>query len=557
MRDVSDERTAKRTTGPARLREFFPVAAAGAVAGLLAAFTSLTVAELTAAGVREEARPVNAVGGAVIDRTPAPVKDWAIATFGTHDKLVLQLGILALLGLFAIVVGVSAMRFRRAGALAVLGFGLFGALVAAGRPEGAGADAVPSLTGAVAGAAVLYVLAGTGLRMFPDRPGPGERAGRRGRAEPPGSGAARTLGGMERRRFVVAATTVTAASAGAGLLGHRLNAAGRARAAASRAALGLPAPSSPAGAIPAGAGLDVPGLEPLITPNRDFYRIDTALSVPRVDVDDWRLTVRGLGVTRPLELSFAELLERELIERRITLTCVSNPVGGRYTGNAHWIGVRLADLLAEAGVRPPSRGGPADQLIARSVEGMTLGSPVETVLDGRDALLAVGMNGEPLPFAHGFPVRMVVPGLYGYVSACKWLTELELTTFDGYDAYWVERGWAARAPIKTQSRIDTPRGLAELSAGPVAVAGVAWAQHTGIDRVEVRVDDGPWTPAELAEEDSVDVWRQWVWTWDATPGRHTLQVRATDRSGETQTADRVGTVPDGATGRHAVVVTVS
>ncbi|MFD7510455.1 molybdopterin-dependent oxidoreductase [Streptomyces sp. NPDC059853] len=557
MRDVSNERTAKGPTRPARPRSGLPSAAAGAVAGLLAAFTSLAVAELAASGVREEARPVNAVGGAVIDRTPAAVKDWAIETFGTHDKLVLRLGILGLLGLFAVAVGVLGARLRRSGALAVLGFGLFGALVAAGRPEGTASDAVPSLTGAVAGAAVLYVLTGPGLRMAPARTGPGEREGRGDDAERPGSGAARTMSGPERRRFVVAASAVAAASAGAGLLGRRLNASGRARAAASRAALGLPAPSSAAGAVPAGAELDVPGLGPLITPNRDFYRIDTALTVPRIDARSWRLRVHGLGVTRPLELSFDQLLERELIERRITLTCVSNPVGGRYTGNAAWIGVRLDEVLAEAGVRPPSRGGPADQLIARSVEGMTLGSPVETVMDGRDALLAVGMNGEPLPFDHGFPVRMVVPGLYGYVSACKWLTELELTTFDRYDAYWVERGWAARGPVKTQSRIDTPRGLAELSAGPVPVAGVAWAQHTGIDRVEVRVDDGPWTPAELAEEDGVDVWRQWVWRWDATPGRHTLRVRATDRSGATQTADRVDVVPDGATGRHAVVVTVS
>ncbi|MGW8846858.1 molybdopterin-dependent oxidoreductase [Streptomyces xiamenensis] len=548
MGDVSNERTTSAMTGRARLREILPTAGAGALCGLLAAGTSLAVAELTAAAVREEARPVNAVGGAVIDRTPAPVKDWAIENFGTNDKLVLQLGILLLLGLFAVTVGILALRFRRAGALAVLGFGLFGAVVAAGRPEGAGPDALPSLAGAVAGATVLYLLVGPSLRMVPGPPG---------RAEREGEAPARLLTGFERRRFVVAATTVAAASAGAGLLGRRLNAAGRARAAASRTALSLPAPASRAGTVPTGAELRVPGLGPLITPNRDFYRIDTALTVPRVDAESWRLTVRGKGVTRPLELSFADLLERELVERRITLTCVSNPVGGRYTGNASWIGVRLAELLAEAGVRPPSRGGPADQLIARSVEGMTLGSPVEAVMDGRDALLAVGMNGEPLPFVNGFPVRMVVPGLYGYVSACKWLTELELTTFEEYDPYWVQRGWAREAPIKTMSRIDTPRGLDTVPAGPVAVAGVAWAQGTGIDRVEVRVDGGAWSDAELAEEDSVDTWRQWVWMWDATPGRHSLEVRATDRSGSTQTADRVGTVPDGATGRHAVVVNVN
>jgi DMSO/TMAO reductase YedYZ molybdopterin-dependent catalytic subunit len=218
--------------------------------------------------------------------------------------------------------------------------------------------------------------------------------------------------------------------------------------------------------------------------------------------------------------------------------------------------VRLADVLAEAGVRPPSEGGPADQLVARSVDGMTLGSPVEDVMDGRDALLAVGMNGEPLPFDHGFPVRMVVPGLYGYVSACKWIEDIELTRFDAYDAYWVKRDWAREAPVKTQSRIDTPKPFARPAAGNVMVAGVAWAQHRGIDRVEVRVDDGPWQLARLAAEDTADTWRQWSFPWRATPGSHTLTVRATDRTGETQTDKRTRTAPDGADGRHSVVVTV-
>jgi DMSO/TMAO reductase YedYZ molybdopterin-dependent catalytic subunit len=256
-------------------------------------------------------------------------------------------------------------------------------------------------------------------------------------------------------------------------------------------------------------------------------------------------------------LDFKDLLRRELVERDITLTCVSNPVGGDLVGNARWLGVRLADLLREAGVRPPSEGGEADQLVARSVDGMTIGSPVETVMDGRDALLAVGMNGEPLPFEHGFPVRMVVPGLYGYVSACKWLAELELTTFAAYDAYWVPRGWAERAPIKTQSRIDTPAASAAPRAGTVPVAGVAWAQHTGIDRVEVRVDGGPWHAARLAAEDTVDTWRQWVWEWPATPGEHRLQVRATGRDGVTQSGEPSAVAPDGATGYHEVTVRVS
>jgi DMSO/TMAO reductase YedYZ molybdopterin-dependent catalytic subunit len=255
-----------------------------------------------------------------------------------------------------------------------------------------------------------------------------------------------------------------------------------------------------------------------------------------------------------MTVSYDDLLRRELIERDITLTCVSNEVGGPYVGNARWIGVRLADLLREAGVRPPSRGGRADQMVARSVDGMSIGSPVETVLDGRDAILAVGMNGEPLPFSHGFPVRVLVPGLYGYVSACKWLRELELTTFD---AYWVRRGWSRQAPIKTQSRIDTPKPFGAPKSGRVPVAGVAWAQHRGIDRVEVRVDGGPWYTAQVAAGDTTDTWRQWLWEWDATPGSHTLEVRATDGEGYTQTDHRVGTVPNGATGWHSVVVAVT
>ncbi|MYS05147.1 molybdopterin-dependent oxidoreductase, partial [Streptomyces sp. SID6041] len=327
-------------------------------------------------------------------------------------------------------------------------------------------------------------------------------------------------------------------------------------AAASRAALRLPRPASPAPAVPPGAQLPVPGISPFVTPNRDFYRVDTALVVPRVDAGRWRLRVHGSGVREELTVTLPELMTRRIVERDVTLACVSNEVGGPYVGNARWLGVSLADLLREAGVRPPSEGGPADQLVARSVDGMTIGTPVEQVMDGRDALLAFGMNGEPLPFAHGFPVRMVVPGLYGYVSACKWITSIELTTFAAYDAYWVPRGWAARAPVKTESRIDTPRPLARIAPGTVAVAGVAWAQHRGIRRVEVRIDDGPWQDAELGAEDGDDTWRQWLHRWPATPGRHTLTVRATDGTGATQPEERTGTMPDGAQGWHSVVVEV-
>jgi DMSO/TMAO reductase YedYZ molybdopterin-dependent catalytic subunit len=492
------------------------------------------------------------------------VKDFAIRNFGSQDKLVLQLGIVALLVLFALGLGLLALRMRRTGAAGVLVFGVVGTAAALERPGAGLLDGFPSAVGALGGAGVLYLLAG---RLAQQRPSAGQSnpdpalgtTAPGGRDIPPRRAATRSAapGSFDRRGFALTAGAVAVGSAGAGFLGRQLNSSQRARAAATRASLVLPAPASRAAPVPRGAELGIDGLEPFITPSKDFYRVDTALTVPRVDVAAWNLRIHGKGVKRPLTLDFAELLDRKLIERHITLTCVSNQVGGSYAGNARWLGVPLAELLREAGVRPPSKGGPADQLVARSVDGMTLGSPVETVMDGRDAMLAVGMNGEPLPFTHGFPVRMVVPGLFGYVSACKWLRDLELTTFDDYDVYWVKRDWARDAPVKTQSRIDTPRPLSSLKPGTVQVAGVAWAQHRGIDRVEVRVDDGPWRKAELATEDSRDTWRQWKWEWRANAGSHRLQVRATDRRGETQTAERVGTVPDGATGRHSVVVDVA
>ncbi|MFJ4842635.1 molybdopterin-dependent oxidoreductase [Streptomyces sp. NPDC088746] len=539
-RDVSQQQGA---SAPRRSR--WARAAFAALSGLIAGFTALCVAELVAAAVRPEAGPVTAVGGAVIDRTPPAVKDFAVRNFGTDDKLVLQLGILVLLAVFAMAVGVLALRHRWTGAAAVLVFGVVGAVSAVGRPEGRPGDALPSVVGALVAAGVLYLLAGR-LRVPKTVPSPAA-GGTDGGAQ----------GAFDRRGFVIAATAAAAASAGAGLLGRQLQASRLAGVSASRGDITLPAPASAAPPIPAGADLGIRGLSSFTTPNKDFYRVDTALVAPRVDADAWRLRIHGKGVARPVTLSFQDLLGRELVERDITLTCVSNQVGGPYVGTARWIGVRLADLLREAGVKPPSKGGSADQIVARSVEGMTIGTPVEEVMDGRDALLAVGMNGEPLPFDHGFPVRMVVPGLYGYVSACKWIQDIELTTFDAYDAYWVEREWSREAPVKTQSRIDTPRPFAAPGAGTVPVAGVAWAQHRGIARVEVRVDSGEWHTARLAAEAGHDTWRQWVWEWPATTGHHTLEVRATDRTGATQTDKRVGTVPDGATGWHSVVVDVT
>jgi len=309
-------------------------------------------------------------------------------------------------------------------------------------------------------------------------------------------------------------------------------------------------PASRARAVPAGVASDVQGVSRFVTPNPSFYRVDTLLTVPKVDPRSWELRIHGL-VDRELRLNFADLLNRRLIERDITLTCVSNEVGGPYVGNARWIGVPIAELLREAGVRDG-----ADAVKSTSVDGLTIGTPLKALTDGRDAILAVGMNGEPLPFEHGFPVRMVVPGLYGYVSATKWIVDFEVTKFSEFSAYWTDRGWSVEAPIKTSSRIDVPKGFARIKPGPAVAAGTAWAQRRGITKVELQVDDGDWQPAKLAAEDTIDTWRQWTFRWDATPGNHTLTVRATDATGQVQTADRAAPRPNGSSGLHNTVVMV-
>ena len=318
----------------------------------------------------------------------------------------------------------------------------------------------------------------------------------------------------------------------------------------------LPAAAVPAPPIPAGAELRIPGLTPFLTSNASFYRVDTDLVLPQVSPETWTLRIDGM-VDTELEITFAELLKMPLTEADITLVCVSNEVGGTYNGNARWLGVPLAGLLRRAGVKAG-----ADQVLSAATDGMTISTPVATIMDGpslngHGALLAVGMNGQPLPVAHGFPARMVVPGLYGYVSATKWVTRLTLTTFARQQAYWTQRGYAAQAPIKTESRIDVPKPLAQVKAGQVPVAGVAWAPATGIAAVEVSVDSGPWRRARLAAADGIDTWRQWMWAWDARPGLHQLQVRATDNSGVTQTSRRAQPVPNGASGWDSVVVTVT
>ena len=320
---------------------------------------------------------------------------------------------------------------------------------------------------------------------------------------------------------------------------------------AARSGLTLPAPAVTGPRPPGGAQLAIPGISPFTTPDGSFYRVDTALSLPQVPPEQWHLRVHGL-VERELDITFDQLLRRPLTEADITLACVSNQVGGPYVGNARWLGASLAALLREARVK---RG--ADQILSTSADGWTCGTPIQAVMDGRNALLAVAMNGQPLPVAHGFPARMMVPGLYGYVSATKWVVDLEITTFASAKSYWAQRGYSTRAPIKTESRIDVPRPLAQVKAGRTAVAGVAWAPHRGIDAVQVRADNGAWNQARLAPVPGIDTWRQWVWEWDAPRGLHTLQVRATDGTHATQPSRRVPIFPNGATGWDTVTVTVT
>ena len=303
--------------------------------------------------------------------------------------------------------------------------------------------------------------------------------------------------------------------------------------------------------MPAGASLDVSGVTPFFSSNNSFYRVDIDLVVPQVSPEDWTLQITGM-VDHPIELTFDDLLRLPLIEHDMTLVCVSDAVGGPYAGNARWLGASLPALLRKAGIQ---RG--ANQVLSTGTDGMTISTAVDTILDGRQALIAVGMNGQPLPTEHGFPARMLVPGLYGYVSATKWVTKLEVTTFASQQAYWTQRGYALQAPIRTESRIDVPRPLAQIPPGRVAVGGVAWAPHRGISRVQVNVDNGPWHTAKLGAADGTDTWRQWVWVWDAPSGLHTLQVRATDGTGAVQTKSEAGVFPSGATGGDSVVVTVT
>ncbi len=520
----------------------------GAIAGLLAAGTALGVGQFVAGLTGASGSPVVAVGELQIDFTPPWLKNFAIREFGADDKLVLVSGILVVLALFAAVIGAAATRRMAYGMAGLAVFAAVGLTAAATRPTATAASLLPTLAATAAAAAVLLAL----IPLLRPR---AVAAPRSASYDPvTGSGEADSAeagepGGPRRRSFLVTGVATAGVAAGAGLAGRLL--AERGSVASAQKALRIPRPAITAQALPAGVDLGLPGLAPFVTPDADFYRVDTALVLPQVDPSSWQLRIHGM-VNREITLTFEELVRRPLIEDYVTLCCVSNPVGGPYIGNAKWLGASLAAVLREAGIKAG-----ADQLLCTSADGFTSGTPASVVLDGRDALVAVAMNGAALPVEHGFPARLVVPGLYGYVSACKWVTDIEVTTFESATAYWAQRGWSQQAPVKTESRIDVPAPGSQVRAGRVAVAGVAWAQHKGIEAVEVRVDGGPWHEATLAAVPGIDTWRQWVWQWsDARPGPHLLEARATDKTGYTQTAAQAPVAPNGATGYPSSQVTV-
>ncbi|GAA0991369.1 molybdopterin-dependent oxidoreductase [Subtercola frigoramans] len=547
-----------------------------ALTGVAAAAAVLATAEAVAVVVGPGGSPLFAVGSLVIDFAPPGVKELMISLFGTGDKAAL-LVILALVILAgAILAGLLEDRRPPWGIVVLAVFSAIAVVAITTRSGASAFYAIPTVIGMIVGVVILRTLQQR-LARWASRLASAARvrgaantvvAGTSGASESSGTagpdasgssiapstalGAARVVpvAALERRQFLMFLGVTAVASAVVGF-GARMMNAGAAAVTAARSALVLPAAAVAAPAVPTGAELGITGLSPVITPAANFYRIDTALQIPQLDPDAWRLRVVGM-VENEVEISFADLLALPLVENATTLTCVSNEVGGDLIGTAMWLGYPIRDLLARA---KPTAG--ADMVLSRSSDGFTAGTPLEVLQDAsRQSLLAVGMNGSPLPVEHGFPVRMVVPGLYGYVSATKWVVELKVTTFAQDMGYWTPRGWSALGPIKTASRIDTPRSNAGLAAGTIPIAGVAWAQHTGVAKVEVQIDNGSWQEATLADAISADTWRQWVLQWNATAGDHVISVRATDSSGYTQTSDQAPPAPDGSSGYHTIRVTI-
>ena len=519
-----------------------PSALKYAGAGVLATLAGMAAGHLVAATMNPASSPVLAVGSTIIDLTPTPVKEFAVREFGTRDKPILIGSVMLVTLVLAGLAGLLARRRLPLGAGLLLVLVATSGVLALRRPFAVATDAVPALAAAVVGVGVLTGLvllirsAGGGFEaLAPAAPEEGEE---RARLE--------TTHGASRRTVLVSSAAVGVLAGGMGWVGQRLIGI-RTR----PEDVTLPQPASPAPPLARGLEARYPGISSFRTPSKDFYRVDVNLTVPVIDLDSWRLEVDG-DVDNSFSITFDDLLGMELIERDITMTCVSNDVGGKYVGAARWTGVPLKTLLDEAGV-----GSKADQILSTATDGFTISTPLGIALDGRDAMVAVGMNGTALPAEHGFPARLITPGLYGFVGATKWLRKLTLTTYAEQSAYWTDRDWATDAPIKISSRIDTPAALSTVKAGKSVIGGVAWAQTRGIAKVEVRIDGGGWQEAKLGPSAGVDYWRQWYLPWDARPGQHMLAVRATDRDGVVQTAVRASPFPEGSSGVQEIAVNVA
>ena len=566
-------------------------------AGIVAAGSALGLSEILSGLSRKIPSLVVSVADIIVDNTPGFIARWSIDTLGSNQKPALVWGIVVVSILLGAVLGWPSRKRWWVMPAGLVVFAVVGGWAAARNPLSS--DGLGWMSGLLSGAFGIAVFMSLyALALFSRFAGDEEPSDAEDRPVPMvGRGRFN-----DRRRFVGAMGIMAGASLAGGLLGRWLRRRdtvegareGFAAEALEGRTIATPtARSTPAGtpqsaelddgavdaspepapeATPA-AGADptadpaaeatpsvtaeavrapnfdyIAGIAPLITPNEDFYLIDTALSYPQVDPEDWSLRIHGM-VEREMEIGYEELLDLGLVEEAVTLSCVSNKVGGSLVGNATWIGVPLGTVLDQAGVQPG-----ATQIVGRSVDRWTAGFPTEVALDGRVALVAVQMNGEPLPISHGFPARLVVAGLYGYVSATKWLSDIELTTWEDFNGYWIPRGWSKEGPIKTQSRIDVPRRDSTIDPGPTAIAGVAWAPSRSIDKVEVQVNDEPWVEAELSRETTINSWRQWMVTWNATPGQHQVRVRATDGTGATQTSEKSDPAPDGATGWHTIRV---
>lgn len=514
-----------------------------ALFGVLATVVGMATGHFVAALLDPASSPVLAVGSQVIDLTPTPLKEWAIEQFGSRDKQVLIGSVLAGVVVLAALAGLLARRRLAAGAAMLVVLVAIAAGAALNRPAAEALDVVPSVATALAGVGALVLL----VRRH-------RRAGTQDTAPTTSTtaGADVVEGGSpgtaaSRRGVLVAGGLLTLAAVALGSAGRLI---GDARKKISDIA--FPKPASPAPALPQGIEGDYPGITAFRTANSDFYRVDTRLDVPVVDIDGWTLRIDGM-VDNELEFSFQDLLDMPLIERDITMTCVSNSVGGPYIGSARWLGVRLTDLLERAGVQEG-----VDQMLSTDFDGMTIGTPYELAVDGRDAMIALAMNGEPLPREHGYPVRMVIPGLYGFISACKWIERITMTTYAEEESYWTQRDWATDAPIKISSRIDTPKVLEEIEAGDTFIGGVAWAQQNGgVAKVQVQVDGGSWQDAELGPSAGNDYWRQWYFPWKAESGTHNLACRVIDGNGNTQTDVRMEPFPEGSSGIQTLIVNVA